>query len=143
MSGDGVGEVRVWAEGENNQVRCGSYVLLSILTTQFNCTHSFIAHSGASVSAIGIIPTSGTAVEILSGGSDGSVKRWRVGQEGKVEQVQVLDIKGRLPLDLDVALLPGSTAPVLIVGCTDRKVQVWTLKDDMVGTDNMWNVVTH
>ncbi|TXT13655.1 hypothetical protein VHUM_01022 [Vanrija humicola] len=38
-------------------------------------------------------------------------------------------MKGRLPLDMEVALLPGTSQPVLVIGATDRKVQIWTLQD--------------
>lgn len=43
--------------------------------------------------------------------------------------VAEMDMKGKLPLDMDVACLPGTEEPILIVGCTDRKVQLWTLGD--------------
>jgi hypothetical protein len=69
-------------------------------------------------------------VEIITGGSDGNVIRWRIGSS--VEEVERLDLRGRLSLDLEAALLPGSGVPVLVVGCTDWKVQVWTLVDDKV-----------
>ncbi|GMK54156.1 hypothetical protein CspeluHIS016_0107420 [Cutaneotrichosporon spelunceum] len=107
VSGDQAGEVRVWArEGRT-----------------FVCTAVFTAHNGSSISALSVLDD-----EVLTGGSDGVVRRWRIG--GKVEEVETLDLKGKLPLDLGVGKLPGSTARVLFMGLTDRKVQVWTLVDN-------------
>lgn len=107
---------------------------LDQLTQQFTCIKNFIAHKGASVSAIGVIPSDD--VEIVTGGSDASVKRWRI--TDKVEEIETLDLKGRLSLDLEVALLPGSNVPVLVVGCTDWKVQIWTLSGGSVSRRRLY-----
>ncbi|BEJ12446.1 hypothetical protein CspHIS471_0209060 [Cutaneotrichosporon sp. HIS471] len=103
VSGDQSGEVRVWARDGRN----------------FTCTATFTAHRGSSISALSVFGD-----EVLTGGSDGVVRRWRVGR--KVEEVETLDLRGKLPLDLVVGALPASSARVLIMGLTDRKVQVWT-----------------
>ncbi|KAL1411052.1 Elongator subunit elp2 [Vanrija albida] len=114
VSGDAVGGVRLWAEGEGRQ---------------FTCTASFVAHEGASISALAVLPTpAGAPVELLTGDSSANVKRWRIAA-GEAEHVESLEMKGRLPLDMEVAVLPGSSQPVLAIGATDRKVQIWTLRD--------------
>ena len=64
----------------------------------------------ASISALGIPPSSDGAVLascFFTGGSDGFVKLWRL-SEKEPKEVQCLDLKGKLPLDLALADLPGS-----------------------------------
>lgn len=61
--------------------------------------------------------------------------------------MQSLNLKGKLSLDLAVQCLPGSdgenrflrrlwfscsAAPVLAIGCTDRRIQIWTRRDGVV-----------
>lgn len=81
---------------------------------------------GSSISALAVYNG-----EILTGSSDGVVRRWSL--EGGRKEVEKLDLKGKIPLDLIVGTLPGSKAPVLVMGLTDRKVQVWTLVNGSVG----------
>ena len=62
------------------------------------------------MTALGVPPlTSPGSLEghLFTGGSDGSVKLWRIDGE-QSEEVQSLDLRGKLPLDLAVAYLPGS-----------------------------------
>lgn len=47
------------------------------------------------------------ANHILTGGSDGLIKLWR-SAGSKFEVVQTIDLKGKLPLDLELGTLPGS-----------------------------------
>ena len=56
------------------------------------------------MSALGVLQTSYGAT-VFSGGSDGKIKVWRM---PKLEAIQSIDLKGKLPLDLESALLPGS-----------------------------------
>lgn len=93
------------------------------------CTAAFSVQKSASISALAVTPDG----EIMAGTSDGFVRRYTV-LEGKVTEVERLDLKGKLPLDLVVGTLPGSEAPVLIMGLTDRKVQVWTLDNASVSS---------
>jgi elongator complex protein 2 len=66
------------------------------------------AHKG-SISALGAPTGSGPlAGHILTGGSDGLIKLWDL-SAGKPEVKQTIDLKGKLPLDLQVASLPGSS----------------------------------
>ncbi|CAK9784057.1 WD40 repeat-like protein [Cutaneotrichosporon oleaginosum] len=104
VSGDQAGQVRVWARDGRT----------------FTCTQTFTAHKNSSISALAV-----WGDEALTGGSDGIVRRWRIGK--KVELIETLDLRGKLPLDLIIGTLPNSNARVLIMGLTDRKVQVWTL----------------
>ena len=73
---------------------------------QYSCTASVVAHPKASISALGVHLTDLVDC-FFSGGSDGAVKLWRLSL-AKVEEVQTLDLKGKLPLDLAVHSLPGS-----------------------------------
>ncbi|ODN98383.1 elongator complex protein 2 [Cryptococcus wingfieldii CBS 7118] len=110
VSGDSIGDVRIWAESQG----------------QWKSVMSWQAHRGASVSAIGAMSAKGHLDGVLvTGGSDGLVRIWRVGGS-KPEEVQKIDLKGRLALDLDLAYLPGTQAPILAIGCTDRRIQIWT-----------------
>ncbi|WVQ78566.1 hypothetical protein IAT38_000652 [Cryptococcus sp. DSM 104549] len=116
VSGDSVGEVRVWREVPGGEGR-------------WECALSWEAHRGASVSALGVAAREGgLGASVFTGGSDGTVKRWRLGEK-RAEILQVIDLKGKLPLDLEVGYLPGSEAPILALGCTDRRIQIYTLRD--------------
>jgi elongator complex protein 2 len=77
------------------------------LTVQYSST-SIQAHKG-SISALGAPSGSGPlAGHILTGGSDGLIKLWDL-STSKPEVKQTIDLKGKLPLDLQVASLPGSS----------------------------------
>ncbi|WVW82861.1 hypothetical protein I302_104873 [Kwoniella bestiolae CBS 10118] len=104
ISGDTNGEIRVWSSTGG----------------EWKCEKSWTAHEGSSISAIGISPSGW----IITGGSDSKIKIWD--EEYKEKQVIKLE-KGRLPLDLDLATLPGSKAPILAVGATDRLIRIYTL----------------
>ncbi|KAK8869580.1 hypothetical protein IAR55_000147 [Kwoniella newhampshirensis] len=117
VSGDTSGEVRIWKSADEEAT--------------WECEVSWEAHKGASVSAMGAVadPEQGfMSDKIITGGSDAMVKLWSVGS--KVEEVQKIDLKGKLPLDLEVGYLPNSSAPVLALGCTDRRIQIWTLRGE-------------
>jgi WD40 repeat protein len=64
---------------------------------------SWNGHQG-SISAIAYISAGQLGGHVVSGASDGMLRIWR--QDG--ELVQEIDLKGRLPLDVEVASLPGS-----------------------------------
>jgi elongator complex protein 2 len=105
VSGDSVGEVRLWTT-DSDQVGLTIYLGLK-LTVQYSST-SIQAHKG-SISALGAPTASGPlAGHILTGGSDGLIKLWDL-STGKPEVKQTIDLKGKLPLDLQVASLPGSS----------------------------------
>ena len=72
------------------------------------CSASFDAHPQSSISAIAVCPAGPLDGHILTGASDGSIKLWRVKGSG-AELVQTVDLKGKLPLDMEVSSLPGST----------------------------------
>ena len=87
------------------------------LIVQYSST-TIQAHKG-SISALGAPSGSGPlAGHILTGGSDGLIKLWDL-SPGKPEVKQTIDLKGKLPLDLQVASLPGSS------GALDRRSS-WT-----------------
>nr|ODN87872.1 elongator complex protein 2 [Cryptococcus depauperatus CBS 7841] len=114
VTGDEIGDVRMWQE----------------INGVWECRIDWEAHRGASISAIGVSKTAGIHDDLLfTGGSDGLVKRWRLG-DTKAEETQKMDLKGRLPLDLEIGYLPGSEAPILAMGCTDRRIQIWALRGD-------------
>ncbi|WWD16158.1 hypothetical protein CI109_100583 [Kwoniella shandongensis] len=118
VSGDAVGEVRVWKSTDGE--------------VSWECEVSWEAHKGASISAIGVVAGKGDGFmgdKIFTGGSDGIVRLWKIGE--KVEEIQKIDLKGKLPLDLEVGYLPGSSAPILALGCTDRRIQMYTLRDGL------------
>lgn len=77
------------------------------------------------MSALGVFPGGN---ELMTGGSDAVLKRWTLSSSPVA--VATLDLKGKLPLDIELALLPYSDQPLLVVGCTDRKVQVWVPSDN-------------
>jgi elongator complex protein 2 len=105
VSGDSVGEVRLWTTN-SDQVGLTIYFELK-LTVQYSSI-SIQAHKG-SISALGAATGSGPLADhILTGGSDGLIKLWDL-SSGKPDTKQTIDLKGKLPLDLQVASLPGSS----------------------------------
>ncbi|AAW41943.2 conserved hypothetical protein [Cryptococcus deneoformans JEC21] len=114
VSGDNIGEIRVW-----NSVKGDD---------EWECVMSWEAHRGGSISAIGVLASRGSLDDmIITGGSDSLIKRWKIAD--KPEEIQKIDLGGKLPLDLEVGYLPGSEAPILALGCTDRRIQIWTIRD--------------
>lgn len=102
---------------------------------------SWKAHQG-SISAIGVADEAGRlAGHVLTGGSDGQIKLWKLG-DGQPELVQTIDLKGKLPLDLELANLPGDEgaldpstwllhhahlpAPIMVAGLTDKRIRIYT-----------------
>ncbi|KIK97989.1 hypothetical protein PAXRUDRAFT_806166 [Paxillus rubicundulus Ve08.2h10] len=66
---------------------------------------------------------------LVTGSSDSSVKIWNIIDEResqKIEEAQVISLRGRYPLALAVATLPHSQAVILAIAGTDRNVNIWT-----------------
>ena len=84
--------------------------LMILICEQFSCAASFKAHPSESVSALGVGPRGGSlAGHVVVGCADGSAKLWRI-DEGQAVELQSLDSKGKLPLDFEMAYLPGSAS---------------------------------
>lgn len=75
---------------------------------QFNAIASWDAHPKSSISALGVAPSSDSALRVFTGASDGSIRVWKI-SEGSPEEVQKISYKGKLPLDIVASILPGST----------------------------------
>lgn len=59
------------------------------------------------MSALGVTGQAGPLRNhLLTGGSDGLIKVWDL--KDTVEPVQIIDLKGKLSLDIEVGSLPGS-----------------------------------
>ncbi|TFY72495.1 hypothetical protein EVG20_g495 [Dentipellis fragilis] len=54
------------------------------------------------------------------------VKVWRLEEQDGLKEVQVISLKNRYPLSIEVAELPESEALILAVGSTDRSIQIYT-----------------
>jgi elongator complex protein 2 len=89
-------------------IRVGSHAHLRY---QLNCLSSIEAHPKSSISALGVSPSTNGVLDhhFLTGGSDGFIKLWRL-EGGAVKEVQKMDLKGKLPLDLEVGYLPNSSS---------------------------------
>lgn len=72
------------------------------------CSASFDSHPQSSISALAVCPTGPLEGHVLTGASDGCIKLWRLIDSG-AELVQTVDLKGKLPLDMEISLLPGSS----------------------------------
>ncbi|EIW70033.1 hypothetical protein TREMEDRAFT_68443 [Tremella mesenterica DSM 1558] len=115
VSGDTAGQVKTWRLRQDQT---------------YECDLTFMAHEFSSISSLGIPPSEGNLEgHILTGGSDGTVKLWDI-SEGEAILKQTINPKGKLPLDLVIGHLPGTKALILIVGCTDRRVQVYTYQNN-------------
>jgi hypothetical protein len=69
---------------------------------------SWDAHVKSSISALGSSSNlNGERLYIFTGASDGLVKTWAV-EGDQVKEVQKTDHKGKLPLDVVTAVLPGT-----------------------------------
>ena len=70
---------------------------------------SFTPHPDSSISALGVAPVVADGdIALFTGASDGTVRVWNI-KGDQVEEVQKIDYKGRLPLDIEVGYLPGSS----------------------------------
>ncbi|WWC69248.1 uncharacterized protein I206_103185 [Kwoniella pini CBS 10737] len=117
ISGDRQGEIRIWSkDNEKNKKEEEE--------EEWKCKFNWIAHSNSSISSIGISPD---GKFILTGGSDSTIKIWNISNQDKIEEIQKIDLKSKLPLDLELAYLPESKTPVLAVGCTDKLIRIYTL----------------
>lgn len=109
VSGDSTGEVRIWTIDSSDQVR-NSTLWVTKAPCQLSLQYTSIvvqAHKG-SISALGVTGHAGAFQKhLFTGGSDGLIKLWKLG-DGKPELKQTINLKGKLPLDLEVATLPGS-----------------------------------
>ncbi|KAI0069052.1 WD40 repeat-like protein [Artomyces pyxidatus] len=68
---------------------------------------------------------------LATGGSDSSVKIWKLGEQDDLQEIQSISLKGRYPLSLALATLPGSKALILAVAVTDRSLQIYTRSEVM------------
>ncbi|WVQ98910.1 hypothetical protein IAU59_006041 [Kwoniella sp. CBS 9459] len=119
ISGDNAGEVRIWSETQQGTSSSG-----------WAGERAWKAHAG-SISALGCISTTSEGAlkdTVITGGSDGTLRFWRIGGQS-AEEVQKIDLKGKLPLDVEVGYLPGSSAPIVVVGCTDRRIRIYTYEN--------------
>ncbi|WVF71999.1 hypothetical protein IAT40_006810 [Kwoniella sp. CBS 6097] len=119
FSGDNAGGVCIWANADADADKHG-----------WTCEKSWKAHAG-SISALGVTTTNEGVLGdlVITGGSDGTLRFWRIGGGGGgqgAKEVQKIDLKGKLPLDVEMGYLPGSKAPILVVGCTDRRIRIYT-----------------
>ncbi|KAI0028203.1 WD40 repeat-like protein, partial [Vararia minispora EC-137] len=63
---------------------------------------------------------------LITGSSDATVRAWACSDGFKIlDELQTLSLNGRYPLSIALETLPGSSAVVLAIGCTDRVVQVF------------------
>lgn len=109
ITGDTEGNVRLWSQTDERNV--SSMPIFSPLTSshQFRCDLAFEAHPSSTISALGVSPTSPGRDQVLfTGASDGLVRVWKL-QGAKVEEMQKVENKARLPLDIEVGYLPGFT----------------------------------
>lgn len=107
LSGDSEGKVILWEQIGERDV---SPFLVST-HYQFKSIISWDAHPKSSISALGFAVRSEGVLILLTGASDGAVRVWKVAGE-TVEEVQKIEYKGKLPLDIVVGTLPGSTCAV-------------------------------
>jgi elongator complex protein 2 len=107
VSGDSSGEITFWRDNSGGQVsQVHLLVEEEMSDTQYDGS-AFDAHPSSSISAIGTCPSDGSLADhLFTGASDGLVKLWKLG--GQPTLVQTIDLKGKLPLDIAVANLPGT-----------------------------------
>ncbi|GAA5894313.1 Elongator subunit ELP2 [Sporobolomyces salmoneus] len=119
VSGDRKGNAKLWRqEGESIK---GTWKELASLPN---------VHSG-SVSAVETLALSSEGGEskylVVTGGSNASIKVSIVDSAtGQAEQVQKIDCRGKIPLELALSYLPQSKGLVLAVGSTENRIQLYT-----------------
>ncbi|ORY89477.1 WD40-repeat-containing domain protein [Leucosporidium creatinivorum] len=114
VSGDSAGVVRLWEEQQD-----GQWTTSAVLT----------GHT-QSISALAILELpqgqgQQTDLLVLSGGSEGAIQAWRVSAAG-AELLQKIDLKGKIPLEMAMSLLPDSSSIVLAVGSTETRIQIFS-----------------
>jgi WD40 repeat protein len=71
---------------------------------------------------------------IVTGSSDSHLKVWNAGEQGDLQEIETISMKGRYPLSLALAKLPQADALILAVGSTDRHIHVFTRSENAVCT---------
>lgn len=102
ISGDALGRVIIWNVRET-QVSS----MLGIADEQVEKVCAFEAHTGSSISALAFISNRRLGECVATGASDGILRIWAL-EDGKARLAQELELKGKLPLDIQLATLPGS-----------------------------------
>ncbi|KAI9510450.1 WD40 repeat-like protein [Russula earlei] len=110
LSADETGSIKLWQDSDSGWVPSGGVQ----------------AHT-ASISALCAHPQTGC---IVSGGSDSLLKVWKLGEQGDLQQVETVPLKGRFPLSLGLAKLPQCDALILAVGSTDRHIHIFTRSEN-------------
>ncbi|KAI0699397.1 WD40 repeat-like protein [Cytidiella melzeri] len=69
---------------------------------------------------------------IVTGASDSLVKIWQLvsSPENEIAEVQIIHLRNRYPLSVDVTTLPRSNALILAISGTDRSIQIWTRSEE-------------
>ncbi|KAI0254274.1 WD40 repeat-like protein [Lactifluus subvellereus] len=67
---------------------------------------------------------------IVTGSSDSQLKVWKIAEQGDLQEVETITLKGRYPLSMGLAKLPQSGALILAVGSTDRHIQIFTRSEN-------------
>ncbi|WWC89777.1 uncharacterized protein L201_004703 [Kwoniella dendrophila CBS 6074] len=121
ISGDTNGEIIIWSKKTRSSEKKNDN------DEEWKLERKWIAHEKSSISALGVSPNG----IILSGGSDSTIKIWNIEQNKKEndqpQEIQSIDLKGKLPLDIELSYLPESKALILAVGATDKKIRIYTL----------------
>ncbi|KAI0269264.1 WD40 repeat-like protein [Gloeopeniophorella convolvens] len=110
LSADDTGAVMLWRKAES----------------KWASSQTLQAHEKA-ISALCVLANGDC---IVTGSSDSSLKVWKVGEQGNLEEVQSIPLNGRYPLSIDLANLPQSSALILAVGGTDRNMQIFTRSEN-------------
>jgi elongator complex protein 2 len=64
---------------------------------------------------------------IVTGSSDGTIQSWKLSSaNNEPKLIQSFTINGKIPLDLALTYLPGSSSLILAVGCTENRIPLYS-----------------
>ncbi|TFY83850.1 hypothetical protein EWM64_g171 [Hericium alpestre] len=93
---------------------------------QWTSVRTLQAHRKA-ISALAVHPETR---RVVTGASDATVKVWDFDGEDGLTEVEVVSLKNRYPLSIEVATLPETRALILAIGSTDHSVHIYTRSDN-------------
>ncbi|GAA5979745.1 hypothetical protein JCM5350_002033 [Sporobolomyces pararoseus] len=120
VSGDAAGSAKLWRQ-ESESTDSAWKELASLKE----------GHSGSvsTIEALALPEEAGKQKQylVLTGGSDATINVSLVDTTtSQVEQVQKIDCRGKIPLEMALSYLPDSKSLVLAIGSTENRIQLYT-----------------
>ncbi|KAF9161161.1 Elongator subunit elp2 [Actinomortierella ambigua] len=120
LSGSSDKTARVWKKNQS-----GDYV----------CSAVIEGHTG-SVITLGVLKARSITTDtdlIATGSADGSIKIWERKEldadKDEVTCIQTIQVGNKYPQSIAISYLPNTTSPIMAVGSTDNRINIYVRKD--------------